>query len=350
MSDEQMSAVLAHFASQAEACRSLGSPFTALVCELLGDRLDENSSFGGRILRWAGDPRADALALRACGGLNALARSGKCPELTEVYPPHESGREALWQGIHEAIRQHDGFLADYLDSPPQTNEVRRCSVLLGGALMVAKMTAQPLEILEIGASAGLNLGFDGYRYELGAMGWGDIEAPVKIRSEWRGARLPPLEAALVVAERQACDVNPLDPADDAHRARVMSYIWPDQADRIASTEAAFDVAATRPWHVERADAGDWVKARLAEPARPGRSRMLMHTIMWQYMPEATQNRIATAMARAGALADSTRPLAWLRMEADKQKASAAVTLTFWPGGEEREIARADFHGRWVDWR
>ncbi|MEM7710731.1 MAG: DUF2332 domain-containing protein, partial [Pseudomonadota bacterium] len=29
---------------------------------------------------------------------------------------------------------------------------------------------------------------------------------------------------------------------------------------------------------------------------------------------------------------------------------AAVTLTTWPSGEVRDAARADFHGRWIDWR
>lgn len=342
--------VRTHFANQADACRSLGSPFTGLVCDLLGERLDETSGFGARILHWPGDPRADALALRAAGGLNALARSGRAKALSALYPPAATEAKVLWLGLLDAIAEHDAFLTAYLDSPPQTNEVRRCAVLLGGALVIAKATGLPLDLLEIGASAGLNLGFERYRYDLGGMNWGDAASPVTVRSEWRGAPLPPLDARLEIAARQACDLNPLNPSDSADRARVMSYIWPDQAARISATEAAFDAAAARPWRVERADAADWVEARLGEPAQAGRARVLMHTIMWQYMPEAIQQRIAEAMARAGALATVERPLAWLRMEADAQKTSAAVTLTLWPGGHEREIARADFHGRWVDWR
>jgi len=38
------------------------------------------------------------------------------------------------------------------------------------------------------------------------------------------------------------------------------------------------------------------------------------------------------------------------MEPDAVKGSAVVTLTDWPGGRERELGRADFHGRWVEWR
>lgn len=334
---------------QANSCRRMGSDFTALICELLRDRLDATSRFGARILNWPGEPRADAVALRAAGSLNALARSGRDRNLTALYPPNRPSPDALWSGLAHAITEHDGFLHDYLDSAPQTNEVKRCAVLLGGALIVGSETGLPLDVIEIGASAGLNLGFDGYRYELGSGVWGDPTAPVTIHSDWRGA-LPPLDAPLAVATRRACDLNPLDPGNPEHRHRVMSYIWPDQSERIATTQAAFDAAASLPWRVEQADAADWVEARLAAPREKGLTRLLMHTIMWQYLPEATKRRIERAMAKAAATATKQAPLAWLRMEADGQSGSAAVTLTTWPDGGEREIARADFHGRWVEWR
>jgi hypothetical protein len=347
-------AVRGNFIGQAEACRSLGSPFTALFCEMMAARLDRESAFGERVLGWRGDPRSDALALRAAGAFNALARSGHAPALQALYPPAKVDSELLWSGLVAALRQHDAFLTAYLDSAPQTNEVKRCAVLLGGALIIAQETGLPLDLLEIGASAGLNLGFDGYRYELsgefGGMNWGAATAPVIVRSEWRGSALPPLGAPLAITTRRACDLNPLDPANPADRSRVMSYIWPDQADRLAATAAAFDAAAARPWRVERTDAADWVERQLSQNVPDGRARVLMHTIMWQYLPGATQERIVAAIARAGAAATIKRPLAWLRMEADMEKASAAVTLTLWPDGQERQIARADFHGRWVEWR
>ncbi|HEV7259393.1 MAG TPA: DUF2332 family protein [Bosea sp. (in: a-proteobacteria)] len=346
--------VRASFASQAESCRGLGSPFTALFCATMAERLDRRFAFGRRVLDWPGNPRADALALRCAGAFNALARSGRAPALTALYPPVEPSADTLWNGILAALAGHDAFLTGYLDSPPQTNEVKRCAVLLGGALMVARQTGLPLDLIEIGASAGLNLGFDLYRYEMGGCVWGTPTAPVTIRSEWRGA-LPPLDAPLAIATRRACDLNPLDPGDPEHRARVMSYIWPDQSDRIATTEAAFDAAARQSWRVEQADAAEWIEARLAVPQAHGQARLMMHTIMWQYLPEAAKRRIEQAMAQAAAAATPEAPLAWLRMEADGQPGSAAVTLAIWPqasshAGGEREIARADYHGRWVEWR
>lgn len=337
-----------NFADQAKSCRDLGSPFTGLVCDLLGERLDVSSRFGARILSWPGNARSDALALRAAGAFNALARGKTDAGLTAVYPPNPPAPEALWSALRQAIAGHDTFLHDYLDSAPQTNEVRRSSALLGGASMVTRAFGLPLDLLEIGASAGLNLGFERYRYELGAVRCGPVDASVTIRSEWRGS--PPETTSMpAIGARRACDLNPLDPAWDADRERVLSYIWPDQAQRVETTEAAFAFAAAMPWRVERADAAAWVEARLAEPALPGHARLLMHTIMWQYLPQTTKDRIMAAMQAAGAVATPERPLAWLRMEADGRSGSAAVTLTTWPDGATREIARADFHGRWVEW-
>ncbi len=80
-------AIADHFRTQATACARLGSPFTAHLCERLVALLDGGTGVGRRVQGWPGDPRADALALRLCGGLHALARSGDAPELAAVYPP-----------------------------------------------------------------------------------------------------------------------------------------------------------------------------------------------------------------------------------------------------------------------
>jgi hypothetical protein len=342
------------FERQAGACSDLGSPFTAALCRLMAERLDRGSAFGRRILDWPGPPGADALPLRAAGALHALARRG-CEPLARLYPPAPfPGPDALWAGVQDALASHDRELADFLDSPPQTNEVARSGVLLGGFLVLARETQAPLDVLEIGASAGLNMGFDSYAYELGQAGshapaGAGEDAPVRLACDWRGRRHPPLDAPLRVRSRAACDQNPLDPADPAARERLLAYVWPDQAQRLARLEAALDAAAAAPWRVEKADAADWVERRLAEPREPGGCRVLYHSIVWQYLPPAVQARIQNAMEEAGASASSEEPLAWLRLEADGDPRSAGLRLTLWPGGETRLLARGDFHGRWAEW-
>ncbi len=337
------------FDRQAEACLDLGSPFTAEVCRLLADRLEADSRFGERIADWPEDSAwADALPLRAAGGLNALARSGRVPALTAVYPPNPPpGADVLWAAIRGALAGEDGFLSSWLDGPPQTNEVARSSAILGGCLTIAAATRLPLEIFEIGASAGLNLGFDTYAYDFGVAEWRPPGATVLIRSRWDGD-LPPLDAPLAVAGRAGCDLAPLDPGAAADRDRLLAYVWPDQTERLARIEGALAAAARSGLRVERADAADWVEARLKPAA--GRARVLCHTIVWQYLPAATRARIEAAITAAGVHATSESPVAWLNVEQDGVPGSANIRLTLWPGGRTVSLGRADYHGRWMRWQ
>lgn len=339
--------ILESFEGQATACRNLGSPFTALVCETLARRLDGASAFGRRILSWSGRPKADALPLRAAGALHFLARSGQAPQLARAYPPDETGEMKLASAIDGAVADHDAQLTDFLDSPPQTNETGRSAIILGGALIVAKETGLALRTYEIGASAGLNLHFDRYHYELGAGRWGEPAADVRLACEWSGSA-PPLDAPLRVVGRAGCDVNPLDPRERADRERLLAYVWPDQFERLARMERALARAAAREERVERSDAAQWLERRLAAPGEDC-ARVLLHTIVWQYLPSETKTRLSSLIASAGAAATRAAPFAWLRMEADGDLRSAAVTLTIWPDGRERRLGRADFHGRWVRW-
>src|ERR1700687_1205505 len=192
--------VLDSFRGKSAGSRQLGSPFTAAICDLLAERLDSSIFFGSRVAGWSGDGFSDALPVRALGGLHALARSGQAPYLTAAYPPHTVNPEELWSAIGAAIKEHGRFLHDYLDSPPQTNEVARSGTILGGCLTTAATTGLPLGIYEIGSSAGLNLGFDRYHYQLGVGSWGANDGDVRIHCTWSG-NPPPLDASLVVADR-----------------------------------------------------------------------------------------------------------------------------------------------------
>jgi hypothetical protein len=346
----QTEKVLKQFADQATACEHLGSPFTAKLCRVLADRLDIGTRFGRRILEWTGDPYADNVALRACGALHALTRTGFEPGLVEVYPPHEANEHKLWVAIVDVLSRHDHFLADRLSSPPQTNEVARSGIILGGMLKIAEAFRLPLELYEIGASAGLNLGFDEYRYNLGAgRVWGSDGAPLTIDCAWRGIA-PPLGMQLAVVARHGCDLQPIDPGNPADRERLLSYVWADQLHRLERVEAALGLAALEHRRIDKADAADWIEQHFARPPVPGVGRVLFHTIVWQYLPAATQARLEAALQRAGQAATARTPLARLSFEADEMpNKGGRLDLTLWPGGRRITLGRGDFHGRWAEW-
>jgi hypothetical protein len=340
------------FRLQAEWCEKLGSPFTAFLCRTLADRLDGTSGFGHRVLTWPLETlRGDLVALRCCGALHYYVRREPKSELAKVYPPHPMpDGDALWGAVHATIAAHDKELTTFLDSPPQTNEVSRAAVLLGGLLLVAARWRLPLSLIEIGASAGLNLNFDRFFYDLGdGRNWGDPQSQVRIKSEWRG-KAPLLAAPLQIAARLGNDQSPLSAAREDDRRRLLAYIWPDQFDRLKRLEAALDITARHPVEIVKEDAARFLASCLARKAHDGVARVVFHTIVLQYASAETRAAVKETLAAAGARASQNAPLARFSMEHEKPDQPATMRLTLWPGGEERAIGQCDSHGGWAEWR
>lgn len=329
-----------------------GSVFTSRLAQVLIDVLDETSAVGRRVLEWPGNPHDDAVGLRVFAALHALARTGAVAELSAVYPPAQATDAQLEAAVRAAIEDADPFLARYLDSPPQTNEVGRSGVVLGAALILAQRFGHPLRLYEIGSSAGLNLRMADYAYDLGnGRRWGSPNAALTVHSDWRGNNLPPLDAPLIVESARGCDVSPLDPRDDTDAARLVSYVWADQYDRLERIEAALWNAREDDIAVEQADAAEWIEARCSEPQPEGVTRLVFHSMVWSYLNEPTQQRITAALERAGSASTANSPLAWLRYENDflPDKPSARLDLRVWPDGADTMLGRAQYHGRWVEW-
>lgn len=345
---EDSQAVRAAFRSQAEYCRRLGSPFTACLCEVLAADLDSSSAAGRAILGWMGDPSplADNVPLRATGALNALVRSGAVPDLAALYPPRPlpDARE-LGPAVLRALSEHPERVLEFLSSPPQTNEVGRSAVLIGGLLTIARRTELPLDLYEIGSSAGLNLRADCYGYRLGEAAWGPRDAGLQLSPSWKGPP-PPIEAALAIRSRRACDANPIDLESTGARERLIAYVWADQMDRIARIEAAIAVARSVPCRIDRVEAADWVEQNVELAPVAGGTRVLFHSVVWSYLPEESKKRISAHLSRAGAAARTDAPLAWLRFELAEPP---ELRLTLWPSGEETLLAHAHPHGTWVHW-
>ena len=330
------------FARQAAACDALGSPFMGRLMRLAHGALPPGP-LRERIDGWpgTGDFTGDAVALRLAGGLHALARAGD--PLAAAYPPHEADDAALAAALSDAVRREEDRLLRWLDSPPQTNEVRRAACLIAAAHLLAARHGLPLVLSELGASAGLNLLFDRFALETPDGPRGAAGPVLTLAPDWTGP-VPPA-APFTVAARAGVDLSPIDVRDPAQRERLMAYLWPDQPFRARITEAAIAAGPPLP---ETADAVDWLERRLAAP-RPGALHLVYHTVAWQYLPAERQARGEALLAAAGARAAPDAPLARLSMEGDGGR-GAAVTLTTWPDGLTETLGRICFHGRWVDWQ
>jgi len=340
---------------QAGHCLRLGSPLYAGLLQRAADDAEEGGPVAELLHGHEGDPVDSMLALRLMGAVHRRVLEGALPDLEPFYLPsgvtydriagkrNTAESEVAWPAFRCTAIEDAEALRQLLDRPVQTNEVGRCAALLPGFLAIARETGLPLRLLEVGASAGLNLRWDRYRYESDGFSWGDADSPVRLRFQIEGE--PPQPAEVAIAERRGCDRLPIDPTSEDGRLTLLSYLWPDQAHRVERVQAALDLAAKVPVEVERAAAAEWIGMQLAE-RREGAASVVFHSIVMQYLSEEERRRFETQIRDAGARANSSAPVAWLRMEPAGER--AGVRLTLWPDGEDRVIARAGYHGDFVD--
>lgn len=335
------------FPVQADYCTAMAAPITARVCTALGQVLDRTSATGRRVLDWPGEPIADALVLRLVGGLHALHRAGADAALSSAFDGAVSDVDAVAAILAEVVRDHDARLLPWLDGPPQTNEAARSAGLMTGLLHLAQRYGPRIELLEIGSSAGLNLMLGRYGFDLGGVTVGPEAAAVRLVPDWRGVAPPAVPVEVTGA--RGVDIAPVDVGDPAQAARLAAYVWVDAQERLARLDAAIALVRMQGVALDEGDAADWVEARLAEPQAAGVTRVLMHSVVWQYLPAAGRARIVAAMAAAGARATADRPLGWVMMEPNRDLHRHEVRVRGWPGGTPMElVALTHAHGAWVE--
>lgn len=342
MSEPAQEAIAGQLQWQADACRMIGSPLYAGLMERAADDVRGGGPTWEILRGHEDDPRFSVLGLRLLGAVNRLVLTGQEPALADAYA---SGRvSAAWERLLDAVGRNSAELRDSLEQPVQTNEVGRCAALIFGFLAVVGETGLPLRLLEVGASAGLNLRWDRYHYEADGFAWGPADSPLRLEFELEGTA-PTLPASVEVAERRGCDANPIDVSTADGRLSLRSFVWPDQPERIARMEAALEVADEEPVALDRETASTWAQRMLAEPA-PGRATVIYHSIVSQYLSDEERTALFDAIHEAGERATADAPLAWLRMEPADDRAN--LELTLWPGGEDRLLARVGYHGSPVE--
>jgi hypothetical protein len=334
---------------QAKSCRNLGSPLSGDLLDRAAADWRAGGPVRGLVAPWEGlnlrRQFEEATALRLLAALHDLALSGDDPDLSDAYASLDIAR--IWPAAEAAMRAQPERLAAFMTHEPQTNEVRRSMVLIGGFLEIARATGLPMRTFELGASAGLNISWDHFHYRFGEAAWGDPAARVQLDADWTGPA-PPVDAQVEVIARAACDRRPGELSDPVQERRLLAYIWPDQLDRLVRLKAAIAEARANKIVVERADAAEWTRDRV--DLQTGAATVLYHSVFWQYMPPGSRVATEAAISALGAKATAEAPFAWLRMEPDPDDlAQMALSLMLWPGGATRVLATAHPHGAWVRW-
>ncbi len=330
--------------------------FNSPFCAVLVDRTADDVEAGGPLWDVLGgvhsEIRRTFLSLHLLGAVHRLVLEGRAPALARHYPSAggDGDAEAAWSVMRSLAGDQPDALRRYTLRPIQTNEPGRSAALLGGFLLVARRAGLPLRLLEVGASAGLNLRWDRFRYESAAGVWGEEASRVRFVDPFVD-RVPDLDLVPEVAERAGCDPYPIDPTTEEGRLTLMSYVWADQLARFELLNGAIEVARAHPAMVERADALEWLP-RMMEREATGRATVVFHSMFLHYLSREDQHGLADVIAEAGARATPDAPLARLAMEAKDIEAVPPVIevrLQSWPLATDEVIAIVQPHGPPVRW-
>jgi hypothetical protein len=216
---------------------------------------------------------------------------------------------------------------------------------MGGLLRLPAALRLPVRLFEFGASAGLNLRADHFHYS-GTDGarFGPEDSPVRLDRAWHGVPLTPWPE-LQIVERAGADIEPLDPTTPDGGLTLMSYVWPDMAERLARLRGALEIAREVPAPVRRQDAAAFLRGlELAD----GAVTVTWHSIMWQYLSAEGKAAAEQAIAAVAARATAAAPFAHLSLEPGHRSPDSPreflVVLQMWPSGERRVLGTAAPHG------
>ena len=192
----------------------------------------------------------------------------------------------------------------------QTNEVRRCAALLPALALLP----QPLALIECGASAGLCLLYDRWRYHYvgGPVDHWVGDAASEVTLTCRVDADVPLPAAVPrIVWRAGIDLNPIDPCDPEQRRWLQCLVWPEHAERARILAAALDVAATEPPRIVAGDIVERLPALLDEAPRDA-TVVVLHSAALVYMPPEHRQDVVSMLRhrgvhRLGAEADGVVP-------------------------------------------
>lgn len=286
-----------------------------------------------------------------------------------------------WPDVRAAALAHaDELRAVLATRQTQTNEANRAVHL---AALVASAAADvpdvPVALVEMGASAGLLLGLDRYRVELGAPGepgsvvLGDPTSTVRCRGDLRAGSVAGLRLPRVVG-RVGLDLDPVPPDDERELRWLEACLWPDQPDRLERFRAAVAVLRADPPRLVR---GDMVAdlgrvaddaAREADAHVGARCHLVVFS-SWALTYVDPQRRVEVGDTLAGLAADG-RPVSWLTAEppgcapglpeveptdwlGEAASPDTVLGARTWRDGTELPAAVRGWshpHGAWMSWR
>ena len=287
------------------------------------------------------------------GAVHLVLLAGTDHPLARFYPSIAGERALPPAGAGPALvsfgGEHAAVLAETIRTRlVQTNQVQRAIGLRLGLSVIAGEVPGPVHVIEAGTSAGLNLQFDRYGYQLNGRQFGDPAAPVQLAAECHGPAVPDLDRQPAIASVLGVDLHPVDAADPGERAWLQALVWPENHRQRALLTRALELAAADPPPIAAGDVID-VLPGIAGGLPAGQPRVVFHSATRMHVPASRRAAFDAAIARAG----DTGPLWWLSIEDAPSRPRGArlgpALQLRRPGAAAAEtIAIVDGHLAWIE--
>jgi hypothetical protein len=230
-----------------------------------------------------------------------------------------------------------------------TNEVGRSGTLHPGFRMLAQRAGEPLHLVEIGPSAGLNMIWDQYgvRYvrEDESFTTDAPGAELIVDVALRGEKIPPLGPPPRVASRVGLEMNPVDLTDADSRDWLRALVWPNHPVRFARLDKALAIYAKQKVEIRVGDALALLPEALAR-APANETLCVYHTIVTYQFSHEMREALDHILIAAGL----RRPVWRLSLEFAGEN-THPLRLTRYQDGTKTEetLALCDPHGAWIEW-
>jgi hypothetical protein len=331
---------------QSRLCKKNGSPTYGAIIDALIENLLSNRTAVEILRADSRDVVGSALYLRFLGAVNRIALADPSCPLRRFFPSlgGHIDVDKVPEVFFDVVAEQPDVVAAGLAADVQTNEVGRAAPLSAALNHLTGTAKREMNLLEVGASAGLNLWLDRYRVDAGQTSWGPSDSQVQLTGHFIAGSPP--AGPFLVAGRKGCDLNPINLADPAAPDLLRSFIWPEHVRRLSRLNAA--IAAVPPIAVTAGDACGWLSENLRE-LPSGVITVVFHSIVWPYLSTVERADFREIMAGAGGSADRDHRLAWISLEPSESYGTVLLTCRTWPGDRYEVLAETNPHGEAVRW-
>lgn len=219
----------------------------------------------------------------------------------------------------------------------QTNEARRCTSLLLGAM------ASPFDsfhLVDLGTSAGVNLAMDRFRYAYDGQMWGPEDSPVRLSAEIRGDR--PRLRAIRVLSRTGIDLNVIDRNDPDDRRWLEALVWPEHTTRRDRLKAALQATMALEMNLVEGDILSELAPVLAGLPE-GEPVVVINSFVLNQVTAEQRRQVADVIDEARA----NHPISRVSLEVVGRD-DPWPRLQFGQEVEMEDLGLAHPHGEWVD--